>query len=152
MASVVSRAIETLHREWYSVFKFLVVGGTTVGMKLGLYALLSRVFWTGGPRWVENILALSVATIFNYLFHRHWTFSHLAAAPGSTARYLIVLVFGNALDASLFYVGHEIFRLYDFFLIIGISAIIPFFTFVIHRVFTFHPDPYRRKPDVVQSA
>jgi putative flippase GtrA len=149
---IVVRIKDAVRKEWRSLIKFGIVGGTSVAMKMGLYALLSRLLWIGGPKWVQNIAALTVSTVYNYTLHRYWTFNHLKPAEGSTKRYLMVLAFGYVMDASLFFLGNEILKIYDFAVILGVSMIIPCFTFVIHRVFTFHPDPYRRKPDVVQSA
>lgn len=148
---IAQRIMGMVIREWRSMMKFVIVGSTSVALKAGIYALLSRALWTSGPHWIENIAALTISTIYNYTFHRFWTFSHLKPAAGSSRRYLIVLAFGFALDATLFTVGTEVLKIYDFLVILVVSMIIPCFTFVVHRVFTFHPNPYRRKTDVVQS-
>ena len=148
---IVQRIIRTLKREWPTMWRFVFVGGTSVLLKVLLYALLSRIIWTDGPRRPENAIALLLAQTYNYFMNRFWTFGHQKPAPGSLQRYLAVVAAGVTLDAGFFYLGHKVFGLYDIAVTSASSLIISMFTFMTHRLFTFHSNPYKRKTDVVQS-
>jgi putative flippase GtrA len=137
-------------REWKTVVRFAIVGGSSFLVKAGAYALLSRLIWNSGPRWVENILALGVAMVYNYSLHRMWTFKFQQPHPGSAPRYVIVVAIASLLDAVLFYIGHDRLKVYDFLMLVIDAALIAGFTFSAHRLFTFHSNPYRKKADVVQ--
>ncbi|MFH1077782.1 MAG: GtrA family protein [Patescibacteria group bacterium] len=152
MVNPISWAISLLRKEWATISRFVLVGGSTVLLKIGLYTLLSRYVWVEGPNTIENVMALVTAQVYNYFSNRYWTFGHQEPAPGSLKRYLTVFAFGAAADASLFYVGHEIFKVYDLIVIVFVTGLVSMFTFVTHRLFTFHADPYKRRTDVVQSA
>jgi hypothetical protein len=69
---------------------------------------LSRLIWNNGPRWVENILALGVAMIYNYSLHRMWTFKFQQPHPGSAPRYVLVVVIAsyNGGGSGTFYTLH----------------------------------------------
>jgi len=121
-------------------------------LKVLLYALISRVIWTNGPRTLENALALVLAQIYNYFMNRYWTFGHQKPAPGALQRYLMVFVVGLTADAILFTVGHRVLGINDIVMSFTSSFIVSLFTFVTHRLFTFHPDPYKRGHGVVQSG
>jgi len=144
--------MEIARREWKTVFRFGVVGVSSLFVKTSAYAILSRIVWTAGPRTLENAMALGVSMVYNYLLHRFWTFRYQKAMNGSAQRYAIVVVVASMLDIGVFYVGHDILGIYDFAVLIGGAFIVALFTFTAHRFFTFHHDPYRRGANVVQSV
>lgn len=152
MRSLLLKGFFLIRREWPTLSRFVVVGGTTVLLKVLTYAFISRVVWPEGPRVPENTAALLFAQAYNYLMNRYWTFGHQKPAAGALKRYLTVFAVGMTADAALFSVGHHVLGLYDIVVSFGSSLIISMFTFVTHRVFTFHADPYRKRADVVQSA
>lgn len=134
-----------LWREWKTIFRFLMVGGSSFAVKAVSYALLSRLIWTSGSRNVENGIALVVATIYNYLLHRFWTFGHQRPASGVIKRYSIVLALGTAMDIGFFYILHSLWHIYDFLALAMTSLLIAFCTFNLHRFWTFHEKPWRRR-------
>lgn len=144
--------LQGLKREKPMLIRYVLVGSSSFGVKAGVYALLSRVLWPQGILYLENIAALIVAMIYNYTLHRFWTFNHQKPAAGSGARYIGVVILGNALDASLFYVGNEIFKIYDFAVLVFNSAFTAVLSFMMHRFFTFHNNPWKRKANVIQSS
>lgn len=135
---------EAFLREWRTLVRFGFVGGTSFLVKVGCYALLSRILWVEGSRSLENVLALLVAIIYNYALHRLWTFRHLPMASGTFVRYSMVVVLASVLEASMFYVLHERFGFYDLFVLVFDTFLIAFLTFFLHRLFTFHDDPWKR--------
>lgn len=141
-----------IKREKLMLTKYVLVGGSSFGVKVGVYALLSRVLWPQGALYIENIAALIIAMIYNYTLHRFWTFNHQKPAAGSAGRYIGVVLLGSALDASLFYIGNEIFKIYDFFVLVFNSGFTAFLSFLLHRFFTFHNNPWKRKANVIQSS
>lgn len=152
MSSVFIAGRDLVLREWKTVFRFGLVGGSSFLVKAGGYALLSRVLWTDGPRSIQNVLALGLAMIYNYTLHRFWTFRFQRPTNGSAPRYIAVVIAASLLDVVFFYILHDLFGVYDF-LVLALGALCGgVFTFTSHRLFTFHHDPYRRKRNVVQSA
>lgn len=143
---------ELVLKEWKTFFRFALVGGSSFLVKALAYTLISRILWNAGPRWVENIMALGIAMIYNYTLHRLWTFKFQTPHPGSAGRYVAVVAIASALDAVFFYIGHDILKVYDLLVLVVNAALIAAFTFSAHRWFTFHSNPYRKRADVVQSA
>ena len=117
--------------------RFLVAGGTSVLVKIGVYALLSRVVWVSGSRTIENGIAIVLSTVYNYLVHRFWTFAHQQPESGSASRYVVVWVSASALETFLFWLLHVQFGLYDLAVLVFNAGFISMLTFVVHRVFTF---------------
>jgi putative flippase GtrA len=152
MSSVIDRVVGIALREWKTFVRFGLVGGSSFAVKAGMYALLSRVTWVEGPRSLQNIIALAVAMIYNYTLHRFWTFTTHRPMNGSAQRYVMVVVAAAMLDAVFFYVGHDLLHVYDFLVLVLGAMTGAVFTFSAHRLFTFHPDPYRRNRNVVQST
>mgnify|MGYP001614757048 CR=1 len=148
---MIQKIIHFIKREKLMLGRYLFVGGSSFAVKIGTYAVLSRLIWVDGPRTFENIIAIIFAVVYNYTLHRFWTFKHQAPASGSAGRYVAVVLAGNALDATFFYVGHDLLGIYDFLTIVlstGLLACVSFFT---HRLFTFHNDPWKKKERVVSS-
>jgi len=152
MMKLLDQTKALVRREWTTGIRFLLVGVSAVLLKLALYALFSRALWVDGSRTLENFAAILLAQVYNFFASRYWTFRTQKPAPGSHWRYTAVTVFGIALESALFYLGAEILKLYDLVVIIVNTGIVSLVTYTIHRAFTFHPDPYRRRTDVVQSG
>jgi putative flippase GtrA len=146
------RLVEIARREWKTLFRFGLVGGSSLLVKIGMYAVLSRIVWTSGPKTLENVMALGVSMVYNYTLHRFWTFRFQKTMNGSAQRYTMVVVAASLLDVGVFFIGHDLLGIYDFLVLAGGAFIVAFFTFAAHRFFTFHHDPYRRGANVVQST
>ncbi len=130
---------EVVWCEVWNLFKFGVVGGTSLGINTGIYALLSRVLWTDGNRTLESVVSVSFAAIYNFSLHRAWTFKARAFNFRMVMRYVLVVIFGTALSGVLFYIGHEILKLYDFAVLVGSAFLVAFASYATHRWYTFHP-------------
>ncbi|MDO8618040.1 MAG: GtrA family protein [Candidatus Uhrbacteria bacterium] len=128
----------TCLHECRKVIRFGIIGFSSWLLYAGGYALLSRILWIDGNRTLENFLATCVSAVFNFFAHRHWTFqSHAMSHAKQFWRYLAVLASAMLFQAGLFWFGHEYLHWYDFavvFLSAGISA---FYTYVMHRFYTF---------------
>lgn len=120
------------------LFRFGVVGALSFALFAGLYALLSRVLWTSGNRTLENFLATLVTAVFNFWAHRRITFeAHAHSSHRQLVRYLIVMFSAMALQSGLFWLGHAVFGLYDFLVIVAVAVLIPLYTYLLHKFFTF---------------
>jgi len=131
---------ERSRSELLRIARFVVVGVTSLVLYSGLYALFSRVIWREANHTWLNFLATVLSAIFNYFSNRHWTFkagesriTHLR----HIRRYVVVMAFASLLQSGLFWLGHEFFHLYDFFVIYPVALLIAFFTYTAHRVYTF---------------
>ena len=132
-----------LHRqEIRKLVRFVVVGVTSLALYSGLYALLSRVIWVAGNRTFENFLATALSAVFNFIANRSWTFCSARELEGThlrhLRRYIAVLVAAALLQSFLFYLGHEVLRLYDFLVIYPVAFFMAFLTYLSHRFYTFH--------------
>ncbi|MBD3251231.1 hypothetical protein GF380_02045 [Candidatus Uhrbacteria bacterium] len=129
---------ERLWSEFWNVFKFGIVGISSLGVNAAIYALLSRVLWVSGDRTLEAVIAIALASIYNFSLHRAWTFQTRAFSSRMLARYIIVVFLGSGLHGGLFYVGHELLGWYDFAVLIGTAFLVAAFTYFAHRFFTFN--------------
>lgn len=131
-------------REWKTVVRFFLVGGSSFGVKVVVYASLSRLFWESGPRSIQNVIAILVSMVYNYTLHHLWTFRAHKPASGSAQRYVAVVIVASVLDAVMFYVLHDKAGLYDLGILVFNALTIAVFTFLAHRLFTFHSNPWKR--------
>lgn len=131
--------LEMIWNEAWNLFKFGVVGLTSLAIDVGVYALLSRVVWIAGPRTGLSLISTSISAMFNFLMHRSWTFKTQAFSVAMVIRYLSVLLAGTLINGTLFYVGHEILHLHDILVKIGSVFIVAGGSYTLHRWYTFHP-------------
>lgn len=153
----IRRVRELVTKEWKTLTRYLLVGGSSFGVNILVYLAISRYFWPEGYKPIINVMAIGVSMIYNYLLHRLWTFRHQQAAAGSVQRYVVVVVAANTLDALVFYILQVKLEIYDVAVKIFNGGFIAVFSFVSHRFFTFHNDPWkkladRKDGDVVQSG
>ncbi len=141
MSPLLRRLLPTRFHPWQDeierLARFVIIGGLSFLMSAGLYALFSRWLWVQGNRTAENFLSVSITAIFNYLAHRSWTFRSQGQHRDQMWRYIIVTVSATLLQSGLFWLGHVYFGWYDFIVILLVAAVIPLFTYAMHRVFTF---------------
>lgn len=64
--------------------KFCVVGGSGVGVNLGVYALLTR--WLGFATASASPFAIEISLLGNFLLNERWTFSARRLESGWPAR------------------------------------------------------------------
>lgn len=129
---------ESLWSDVWNLFKFGVVGVSSLILYNAVFALLSRFLFPDGNRTAEAVAAMLCSSVFNFLLHKNWTFG-TAFHPRMLGRYLVVMVIGVTLNGVLFYIGHEFFGLYDFIVLNGSSFLIAGATYFLHRLYTFHP-------------
>ncbi len=139
-------------KELKKVVKFLFVGGSTFLIQSLSYIAFSRLLMPQVDRTSLYVLAMLYSLIFNYSINRIWTFGDQNAAKGSVRRYSYVVVVASVLNASLFWFGHDVLHVYDLILLVAVNALIPFFTFATHRVYTFHPEPGSAVRRIVRRA
>lgn len=132
-----------LHFVWHErmqIFLFLLIGGLSFLLSTGLYLLFSRFLWptsNGTLRTLENFFAIILASIFNFLAHRLWTFAAHQQTVKQLGRYTLVGSSAIALQTFLFWFGHQVLGMYDLFVIVVVTGMIAFYTFCLHRWFTF---------------
>jgi putative flippase GtrA len=130
---------EYIWNEFWSVFKFGVVGGTSFLLNALLYGFLSRYLWVSGSRTIQAVLAVSLASIYNFLLHRAWTFNARSFNVSMMIRYIVVFIIGSSLYGVLFHVGTTTFHLFDFYVVAGSTVLVSLVTYCLHRWYTFHP-------------
>jgi len=130
-----------LKKELKKLLRFLAVGVSTFIIQVVSYFFFSRIFFPQIDRTASYLLAVFYSLIFNYSANRAWTFGKQQIAGGSTKRYAQVAIAASLLSAFLFWIGHAAFHLYDLFVLVAVNLLIPFFTFISHRVYTFHHEP-----------
>lgn len=139
---LVQKFIRIAKSESRRLFFFGLIGGTSLALNIGLYALLSRVIWPGGNRTLMYALVVVVVTLFNFEANRHFTFSSKRSA-GALFRFGAVAVVASGMNTGLFWIGYSVLGFYDLAVIVANTLLVAFFTFSSHRLFTFHPDPWR---------
>jgi putative flippase GtrA len=143
MAKIIHKAIDLFRKEFARLFSFGMIGVTSLAATVGLYALFSRVLWVGGPHTIEYVIVVVIVTWLNYELNRHFTFGNVKRSPETMGRFAMVALASIALNAIIFWIGHEMLHLSDFIVIIATAFMVAAFTFTSHRLFTFHPEPWR---------
>jgi len=128
-------------KEFYKLVRFVIVGGSTFIFQSILYYAFSRWLFLDLPHTASYMLAIGFAAVQNYVTHRAWTFGDQKAAQGSVYRFFIVLMSGLMLNIFLFWLFHDVFHWYDLLVVFLVGAITPFFTYLTHRLYTFHENP-----------
>lgn len=83
---------QTLPREWVSIIKYVLVGGTTFVLDFGILILFHEAFHV--PVLIAASISYWTSIIFNFFMNRAWTFN----ASASLRRHLIpycLLLFTN---------------------------------------------------------
>lgn len=130
----------------------MIIGSTTFLIQAVLYLIFSRWLLADMNPTLLYALAVVYSLIFNYAGNRAWTFGAQESAKGSAGRYVQVAFMAGVLSAGLFWLGHEVWRIFDFLVLVAINLMIPFFTFIMHRIYTFHPRPREIWSTVVRSG
>jgi len=136
------KILTAIHRERKRLMVFFVVGATANALVIGMYALLSRVIWVSGPKTFEYAVCVILGTIANFEANRHFTFA-AARSYSAAIRFTGVAVVAIALSSLLFWLGHDVMHIHDIVVAVANVFIIAVFTFTSHRLFTFHPEPWR---------
>lgn len=87
--SLVSRLKMSVHNGY--LVRFLVVGGASFAIDLGLLVLLHEV--AGVDLWVATPIAFLASLVFNFLVQRKFTFRSSARADVSLIKYGALVVF-----------------------------------------------------------
>jgi putative flippase GtrA len=114
------------------------VGGVSLVIHTGVYALLSRVVWEQGNRTLEYVIALTLASIFNFTLHRIWTFAVNTFSAGMVARYVTVILSSMTLQSILFHIGVERLGIFDFYVFFATAALAAVMQYFGHRFFTYN--------------
>jgi putative flippase GtrA len=127
-----------LRTEFWRLFKYGIVGFTSLGIFMGTYALLSRVLWTSGNKTLLDAIALVVSGCVNYSLHRVWTFKAGSHSTKMVVRYVISISGSTILQTILFHVGNTMLGLNDFIVQIALVPFIAAVQYVINRQYTFN--------------
>lgn len=122
---------------------FGVIGLSSLGLTIGVYAFLTRIAWPHGPRTVEYAFTTIVVTWLNYEANSRFTFGAKQRNAAALGRFAGVAIVALGLNTVLFWFGHEVMRLADLWVIVANAFIVAIFTFTSHRLFTFHERPWR---------
>jgi putative flippase GtrA len=126
------------HREeGERITRFILIGGVSFLLNYAVYCLFSRVLWPMGNRTIENFFAVVITSVLNYLAHRRWTFRSQGAHRTQAVRYIGVAFSAIALQSLLFWIGYRLLHAHDLIVIFVVAFIIPFYTYLAHKLFTF---------------
>lgn len=78
--------------------KYLFAGGSAAIVELGVFWLLSSLNWSIA---LSNVSAVSLSTVYNYIFNRNVTFKSTSNSLRSGLLYLLLLLF-NTLFSTWF--------------------------------------------------
>lgn len=126
--------------ECLRILRFLIVGGSSFLVNALLYALFSRILLASFRAEFSNILAVVVASLYNYALHRVWTFQSRGSHRKQGFTYIAVAVSAMALQAALFWLGYRILQIHDFIVVVVVNLLIPLYTYPLHKRLTFRHD------------
>lgn len=128
---------DKLRKEIRKLTKFVIVGSTTFLLQTSLYFVFSRWLVSYLPQTMSYFLAVLYSLIYNYSLNRAWTFGDQASARGSVKRYAVVAATASVISSVLFWIGHDLLHFYDLYVVVAVSLLVPFYTFISHRKYTF---------------
>lgn len=137
------RLKQVFKREGRRLAWFGVIGFASLGMTVGLYALVTRLLWTSGSRTLIYTVVAILVTWLNYEANSRLTFDQRQRTVGSMGRFTGVAIVATGLSSCLFWLGHEVLHALDFAVIVSNTLAVALFTFTSHRLFTFHERPWR---------
>ena len=136
---MIRNALHAVRHDAGMFARFVIVGGLSTLINLGLYALFSRVLFPGGDKVIESAPAFLLSVLFNFAAHRAWTYRGEKTNLSQLFRYVLVVGTSTLLQTSLFWLGHDWFGFYDIAVVLADTAITAVFTFFAHKSFTFAP-------------
>ena len=128
---------EELIHEFWQLFRFGIVGALSFALTASLYALFTRVLWPTADRPAMNVLANGICAVFNFLAHQRWTYKAGKIAHEHVRRYIVVIISGLVLNGIGFWIGESLLHIDDRIVFVGVSLLVPIFTYIMHRQFTF---------------
>ncbi|KAA0206499.1 GtrA family protein [Candidatus Uhrbacteria bacterium] len=137
---MIRRAYAFATREAGTIVRFVLVGGASFLVYFSAYTIQSRVLFPGATdyaRVLMNLGATCISVLFNYVAHRFWTYRAKETSMRQIAWYAFVVASVTFLQSFLFWVGHVVLGLYDFFVIIVVGGLCACYTFLMHKYFTF---------------
>jgi putative flippase GtrA len=132
-----STDIDKYKKEFWKLVRFGMVGVSTFAFQFILYFIFSRFLMPDISRSYVYYLVMGFTVAENYSAHRLWTFKDHAIPKNSMGRYIIVAVLATALNAGLFWLGHNVFKVYDLIMVFLAGLAVPLFTYAGHRWYTF---------------
>lgn len=124
--------------ECWGLFKYGIVGFSSLAIHAGLYHVLSRIVWQEGPKTLEYVIALVTASIYNFTLHRLWTFSMNGYSHGMVIRYICVVLTSMGMQSAVFHVGVTILGVYDYYVFAVSVVFATLLQYFGHRFVTFN--------------
>ncbi|MCC7357368.1 GtrA family protein [Candidatus Uhrbacteria bacterium] len=131
------------------LLRFIGVGILSLVLTTGMYAVITRFLWKEGNRTFIYASVIIIVTWINYILNKKHTFNAQGkCAQGAIGRFTTVAIIATVMNNVFFWIGHDIFHVFDLLVILCNTGIIAVFTFSSHRLFTFHHEPWRfiKKP------
>jgi putative flippase GtrA len=143
---IIERLRSLMSSEAGKLVRFVLIGGLSAFIYFLAYAFFSRFVWPEWNKTLLNFFAIALSAVFNFFAHRWYTFRSQGRKRKEIPRYLFVLVTSAIIQSLLFWLGHEFLHLHDLLVAFLVPAIIPLYTYAMHRLFTF------RHPTVVDAS
>ena len=118
--------------------KFSIIGFFNTFLDYSVYVLFTRVF--GLYFIAANIIAISVAMIYSFIFNKYWTFRNYDRQLRSQSiKFFMVNIVYFLLNNSIVYLLVEIFEVYDLLAKVGAIIISLFWNFFANKLWVFKP-------------
>ncbi len=133
------------------VVKFLLVGGTSFAIDLGLLILLHEVFSV--DLWIATPIAFLTSLVFNFFVQRSFTFKSTQRRTSSMVRYGSLVVFNTLMTDIIVNLFHELSLTYTVGKIVAtaLTMIWNFFLYK-HWVFRTSAIPAAESPETIKIA
>jgi putative flippase GtrA len=130
------------------LIKFLLVGGASFAVDLGLLILLHEVF--GVDLWIATPLAFIASLIFNFVLQRSFTFRAKNRRNVSFLKYLVLVVF-NVVAIDVIVNAFDIWGMsYGIGKVVA-TVVTTSWNFWLYKVWIFRREPARQLPADVNS-
>jgi putative flippase GtrA len=118
------------------IARFAVVGVIATLTHLGFLVL--GVEWLGMNPVIASVLGFIAAVIISYILNHRWTFESDHAHSSTLWRYVVVSLFGLALNTVMMTTLVQYFHWWYFWAQLSVLLVVPLSNFLLNRYWTFN--------------
>lgn len=89
------------------IAKYLVVGGTSVFLDVGILYVLKQVFAV--PATIGVVFGQGIVVLYNFLLNKYWSFEAAKSIHTQFGKYFLLLGVNYGTGIGLMYLFHDVF-------------------------------------------
>ncbi len=123
-------------REFWTFFKYAMVGAAGTAVHIGIYMACTRIFLL--PEILANGMGFIFAVVNNFILNKFWTFQNKSTnIRKQFIKFFIIALIGLVLSTAFFSVFFYIFHIWDILAILLTSGVVMVWNFLGNKLWTF---------------